>query len=489
MSDAENDPQPQSSSNPASVVAEAAGLTDAEMTGAVRPDSSRRSTEDLHRAIEQWLAARPGLADVTVAEVVVPESNGMSSETVMVTASWAEDDGTTSGPAEHRLVFRMAPDMTTLPIFEDYDLGTQFRVMADVARLTDVPVPDAIWYEDDVSHLGSEFFVMDRRDGDIPADVLPYNLGDSFLFDAPAEDQHRLQTSSVALLAALHRVPDPLVEFDYLAESVGLSVGSGDSAGSSGTNSSDSSISDAVSGAGTPETAAKTSGGGGGGVAGEGTSATGTDDTPTPSAGSTGATGTTSGAGAPSVSGAECLTNHIERMRAHYEYVKRDSRPSPLIDRAFEWLDANMPDPATISDPVLLWGDSRIGNVIYRDFEPVGVLDWEMATIGPREMDVAWMIFMHQFFEDVARQLGIPGMPAFMRRDDVCEQYEQLTGHRPTNMGFYAVLAALQHAIIMTQVARRSIVFGGGAAFRNEELPDDMDELIMHRQLLIDYMA
>lgn len=436
MPDADNDAGSHSSTDNASVAAQNAGLTDAEMTGAVRPDSSRRSTDQLHRAIEEWLEARPGLADVSVSEVVVPESNGMSSETVMVTASWSDDD-TAGHPVEHRLVFRMAPDMTAMPIFEDYDLQTQFRVMADIARLSDVPVPEAIWYEDDPSRLGSEFFVMDRRDGDIPADVLPYNLGDSFLFDAPAADQHRLQTSSVGLLASLHSIVDPLGEFDYVARSVGLAVDST---------------------ALTDESTARVA-------------------------------GTDSGSTSAAPTGAECLTNHIERMRAHYEYVKHDSRPSPLVDRAFEWLDDNMPDPATISDPVLLWGDSRIGNVIYRDFEPVGVLDWEMATIGPRELDISWMIFMHQFFEDVARQLGTPGMPAFMRRDDVVELYEELTGHRPTNMDFYRVVSALHHAIIMIQVAKRSILFGGGAAFGSEELPDDMDQLIMHRQLLIDYMA
>ena len=30
-----------------------------------------------------------------------------------------------------------------------------------------------------------------------------------------------------------------------------------------------------------------------------------------------------------------------------------------------------------------LWGDARVGNVLYRDFEPVAVLDWEMVTLGP----------------------------------------------------------------------------------------------------------
>ena len=32
---------------------------------------------------------------------------------------------------------------------------------------------------------------------------------------------------------------------------------------------------------------------------------------------------------------------------------------------------------------VFNWGDSRIGNMLWRDFEPVAVLDWEMATVGP----------------------------------------------------------------------------------------------------------
>ena len=31
----------------------------------------------------------------------------------------------------------------------------------------------------------------------------------------------------------------------------------------------------------------------------------------------------------------------------------------------------------------LSWGDSRIGNVMYEGFDPVAVLDWEMASLGP----------------------------------------------------------------------------------------------------------
>ena len=64
---------------------------------------------------------------------------------------------------------------------------------------------------------------------------------------------------------------------------------------------------------------------------------------------------------------------------------------------------------------MLVWGDARVGNVLYEDFRPVAVLDWEMATLGPREMDVAWIIFAHMVFQELAGLAGLPGLPGFMR--------------------------------------------------------------------------
>ena len=55
---------------------------------------------------------------------------------------------------------------------------------------------------------------------------------------------------------------------------------------------------------------------------------------------------------------------------------------------------------------MLNWGDARVGNILYRDFAPIAVLDWEMATVGPREVDLAWMIFLHAFFHDMAVTFG-----------------------------------------------------------------------------------
>ncbi len=127
---------------------------------------------------------------------------------------------------------------------------------------------------------------------------------------------------------------------------------------------------------------------------------------------------------------------------------------------------------------MLCWGDSRIGNVIYRDFEPAAVLDWEMATLGPRELDLGWMIFQHRFFEDLAAMAGLPGMPDFLRREDVAEAYGSLSGHQVADLDFYIVYAALRHAVIMFRVQSRAVAFG------QAEFPDNPDEMILHHKTL-----
>ena len=64
---------------------------------------------------------------------------------------------------------------------------------------------------------------------------------------------------------------------------------------------------------------------------------------------------------------------------------------------------------------MLSWGDSRIGNMMYRDFAPVAVLDWEMAAVAPPEVDLAWMAFMHFFFESMLGKHGMSGLPDLLR--------------------------------------------------------------------------
>jgi aminoglycoside phosphotransferase (APT) family kinase protein len=81
------------------------------------------------------------------------------------------------------------------------------------------------------------------------------------------------------------------------------------------------------------------------------------------------------------------LRQHVDAQRAYYRWALADDGVRiPLIERTFEWLEQHW--PAEPGPNVLSWGDARIGNVMYQDFEPVAVFDWEMAALGPRELDL-----------------------------------------------------------------------------------------------------
>jgi aminoglycoside phosphotransferase (APT) family kinase protein len=170
------------------------------------------------------------------------------------------------------------------------------------------------------------------------------------------------------------------------------------------------------------------------------------------------------------------LAAHVRHTREYYEWtLAAHGAGIPLIERGFGWLRDHWPAE---SDPVLSWGDARIGNIIYRDFTPVALLDWEMASLGPRELDLGWMIFLHRFFEDLAHTAGLPGLPDFLRRADVLDAYADVTGYRPSDLDFYTAYAALQHAVIMVRIHLRAVAFG------QAELPEDRDDMIMHRHTL-----
>jgi aminoglycoside phosphotransferase (APT) family kinase protein len=174
--------------------------------------------------------------------------------------------------------------------------------------------------------------------------------------------------------------------------------------------------------------------------------------------------------------GADALRSMVDGQRAYYEWTRReDGLQIPIIEETFAWLEAHW--PVDQGETVLSWGDSRPGNMIYQDFSPVAVLDWEMAALGPREVDVAWMIFLHRFFQDLAEVFEMPGIP-FFKRADVVAAYEAASGHTVHDLEWFIVYAGLRYAIVMSQVKRRMIHFG------EDTEPATLDEYVMFHAML-----
>ena len=128
---------------------------------------------------------------IRIPELNIPATNGMSTETLLFDAVFDEEGTERTEP----LVARVAPDPVNVPVFREYDLEGQFQIMRQVALHTSVPVPRVHWLERDAGVLGAPFFVMEKRYGIVPPDLMPYPFGGNWLFDAPRDQQAELQNA------------------------------------------------------------------------------------------------------------------------------------------------------------------------------------------------------------------------------------------------------------------------------------------------------
>jgi aminoglycoside phosphotransferase (APT) family kinase protein len=172
------------------------------------------------------------------------------------------------------------------------------------------------------------------------------------------------------------------------------------------------------------------------------------------------------------------LRRHFGWLKDWYEFAVPDIGRSPLVERAVVWLEQNFPDDVAATPPVLAWGDSRIGNVLYEDFRPAAVLDWEMATVGPRELDVAWLVFAHMVFQELAGMAGLPGLPDVLREDDVRSTYEELTGVPLGALDWFYVYSGMIWCCVFMRTSARRVRFG------EMEKPDDVESQFYHASLL-----
>jgi aminoglycoside phosphotransferase (APT) family kinase protein len=360
-----------------------------------RLQHTSRDNSTLPSVMSQWLATvmPGGTAPLVTVESGV-ESNGMSSETIILSGTW-EQDGHSH---QQRWVARVAPSTEDVPVFPTYRLDHQFDVIRLVGELTDVPVPRVRWMENSGDVLGTPFFLMDHVDGIVPPDVMPYTFGGNWFADAPVERQRELQDSTIEVLAKLHSIPHAEATFGFLADI--------DPPG----------------------------------------------DTP--------------------------LARHFGWLKDWYDFAVPDIGRSALVEEALAWLESNFPAEVAATEPVLAWGDSRIGNVLYEDFRPVAVLDWEMATVGPRELDVAWIIFAHMVFQELAGLAGLAGLPDVMREEDVRSTYEELTGTALGDLRWFYVYSGVIWCCVFMRTGARRVRFG------EIERPADVESMFYHASLL-----
>jgi len=121
-------------------------------------------------------------------------------------------------------------------------------------------------------------------------------------------------------------------------------------------------------------------------------------------------------------------------------------REVPMLERAYDWLDANMP---AAYETGLAWGDARIGNMIFGEDGRVRVvLDWEQASLAGGLHDLAWWLVMDAMF---STGIGVARLDGLGTRDETIALWKELTGRSTDALLWHEVFACARGASLVTR--------------------------------------
>src|SRR5690348_987011 len=160
--------------------------------------------------------------------------------------------------------------------------------------------------------------------------------------------------------------------------------------------------------------------------------------------------------------------NYLARQVARWsrQYQASETEPQPAMDRLIEWLPRHLP---LEGEARIVHGDYRIDNLIFHPTEPrvIGVLDWELSTIGDPLADFAYHVMAWRVSPELFRGLAGVDLAALgiPNEDEYVAAYCAHTGRQQSaNWEFYIVYSLFRLAAIMQGIAKRAI--DGTAASR-----------------------
>ena len=121
-----------------------------------------------------------------------------------------------------------------------------------------------------------------------------------------------------------------------------------------------------------------------------------------------------------------------------------------------QWLPANLPPEQA---PAFLHNDYKYDNVMFDSTfsELIGVLDWEMSTVGDPLMDLgaalAWWIEAGD--GEAMYPYNVTWMPGNLTRQEAAERYAQQSGRDLKHLMFYYVFGLFKNATIGQQIYAR----------------------------------
>ncbi|WP_400163670.1 phosphotransferase family protein [Brevibacillus sp. TJ4] len=148
------------------------------------------------------------------------------------------------------------------------------------------------------------------------------------------------------------------------------------------------------------------------------------------------------------------LERQVQGWIKRYHNAKTDDIDQ--VDEVEKWLLANIPRSP---QPTIVHNDFKVNNMMLSPTDPgkaVGVLDWEMCTIGDPLSDVG--IALAYWTEAGEAETGLTSIttnPGFMKRREFAERYAAQSGRDLSDIHYYLTYAFYKNAVILQQIYKR----------------------------------
>jgi aminoglycoside phosphotransferase (APT) family kinase protein len=140
-------------------------------------------------------------------------------------------------------------------------------------------------------------------------------------------------------------------------------------------------------------------------------------------------------------------------------YHNSKTHALPKVERIAAWLTERMP---VRQEAALIHNDYKYDNLVLDANDPtkiIGVLDWEMCTLGDPLTDLGTALAYWTDPEDPDEyqeiRSGPTTAPGTLTRAQLIERYASATGRDPRDMVFYLTFARFKVAVIIQQIYYR----------------------------------
>jgi aminoglycoside phosphotransferase (APT) family kinase protein len=152
------------------------------------------------------------------------------------------------------------------------------------------------------------------------------------------------------------------------------------------------------------------------------------------------------------------VRRQVEGWSTRYRDAKTPDAPD--FEKVMQWLHDHMPEDSLV--PTIIHNDFKLDNVVLNPEKPteiIGLLDWEMATIGDPIMDLGsglayWIGNDDSEALKLSRQHPT-NVPGALNRKEIIELYLKKTGRVINSFDFYYCFGLFRLAVISQQIYYR----------------------------------